>query len=308
LSYVPNQANVRSITNSDVFRLSGNSNSAEFNLDLLLAFADSPAGEPGQSRNDLDIWLTGKVDILGDSSAANRDGYLGNISFGIAKRIRENLAIAAEITGRVGELNVNASQSTTDVTAGGFVLSAVTAITPRIQAGVSGAYERRHFESNFAGATGSYNSDTFTYSGFLDGLFHVGKMVLQPSLSIAYSHTNIGGYTDSNSIVVRSQSTEYGQAETGLAVSRVIPGRGRLYYWQPYINGRLNFAFEQISNFLLNPNILVRDGRYSGSVGAGAQLQFTNGLTGTISASQQGAFGTGINVTSFAARLAIPLN
>lgn len=187
-------------------------------------------------------------------------------------------------------------------------MSGVVALTKTIQVRISGSWEHGWFDSNFAGATGSYDTDTYAVSGYLGGSFDVGDLTLQPSANIVCSFLNIGGYTDSKGIVARSQSTEFGQAGTGLTVSKKIGGRGKLLFWQPCLNGQAHFAFKQNSSFQLRPGLSINDGQFNGSVEVGAQFNFTNGVTGTLGASYQGTFGPGLNSINLAARLTIPLN
>ncbi len=281
---------------------------ASFVVDLKQAMVSPAAGHVPVLPQNIDIWFAGKVSILEDGSSANRSGYVGNVSFGAARKISDKIALAVELTARSGQVDINQLQSNTDFKGVGLALSAAFAITEKVIFSISGSYERGSFDTSLAGATGSFNSDDFGANASLSGTFQSGEYVLQPGLAVTYSSTKLSSYTDSTAVFVPGQTTKNGNFNSSLTISRTFDGGERLVSWQPYATGRLNYAFNKERNLAISPTLIVNDSRFNGEIGGGAQFNFPGDIKASIGVTYFGLFGQGANAINFGVNLTVPLN
>lgn len=272
---------------------------------LLISPTAGPAPSP---LADFDMWISGKVSILDDGSGAGRDGHSSTINVGAAMKLTDQFAVSAEVLGRFGELDVNQAQSKTDLSGAGVSVSGVFALTEQVRLSLTGFYEHGWFDTSVAGATGDYEADRLGVSAGVSGTFDASGFVLQPAVSVLYSSTDIGGYTDSNAVVVPGQTIELGTMNAGLTISRPLPGEGGLTSWQPYVTARVHHDFRKENNFTIGPNLIVNDSNTNGEIGGGATFRFNGGANASLGATYYGLFGKGANAINIGLSLGIPLN
>ncbi|MEM6460483.1 MAG: autotransporter outer membrane beta-barrel domain-containing protein [Pseudomonadota bacterium] len=270
------------------------------------------AGLSGRSSAQSDAYgtqffVSGNVSFLDDSSSADRDGHVGQISLTAARRLTPRFALSGSLTVRRGEYNIDTVQSSNDYV--GFAASASGAYRLNRNLSLFGgaSIERGNFDTTLSTTTGSYDATAAALVAGIEGVYGANGFVLQPQAMLSYVYYDLEGYTDSAGTVVPGQNDGTGLFNAALTVSRPLPGDGSLTSWLPYATARFLYNFEDTGPVVL-PLASFDDGQTFATIGVGAMFRFDNGGEAGLGLSYTDALDGDLGAFTVGALLTLPLN
>ena len=217
------------------------------------------------------------VDFDDDQANADRSGHLWYLTSALGYRFTENTTAGVFSRYREGKVDSIALNSAleSELWGGGVYLASTLGGGLRFVG--AALYEHGDNDITIAGASGDFDSETYTIEASLDKRITRGRHWIEPQVQLLYHKSDNDDFTDDQGNFVLGDDQDVGRVTFGPRIGTTLEGNGGATF-KPFAKVQGIYDFEREDDVTTTTGALLKTGETAITLGGGVDVTLISGI------------------------------